>query len=63
MIILDIYLEDDVICMKIKDVATIILLDNNIDNRQLMRKFNWKRINIESGPRILKDRPYLSVWK
>ena len=40
MKILEIYLEDDVICMKIEGCSTIIYLDNHIDNRNLLRQFN-----------------------
>ena len=40
MKILDIYLEDDVICMKKEGCSTIIYLDNHIDNRNLLRQFN-----------------------
>ena len=40
MKILDIYLEDDVICMKIEGCSTIIYLDNHVDNRNLLRQFN-----------------------
>ena len=43
------HLECDVICVKIKGWPDVILLENHVDNRRLMREFNkqkaWKKDN------------------
>ncbi len=35
----NLYIEDDVICMKVKDFPTIVYLNNHIDSRNLVREF------------------------
>jgi len=38
------HLECDVICIKIKGWDDLILLENHVDNRRLMREFNKREV-------------------